>query len=183
MTYQTIFCKIKQNEVVIKSLRKWHRLISAVVAIPFAITLITGIFLITRSHFNFLQPKHSEAIQIDQSKVSSIQDLTQAFHLYYQGREETQSIASIIYSPKNGQFSVRTNEDREIRFNAQSLEVIAEGPKRTTLLIKLHEGLWFSSYVRDFIFLPSSIGLFFLLISGIILFFKHYHYLFLRGSK
>ena len=79
------------------------------------------------------------------------------------------SINSIIYKPKKGITQVRTSDGFEYHFDATSGKLLNSGAKRTSFFIRLHEGSYFGSVVRDFVFLPSAIIFLISLLTGIYL--------------
>ncbi len=155
-----------------RNLRKWHAWVSVIVAIPIFITILSGNLLILRSHLSFIQPKKTQKVEVKENSLASIPEVIRKAQEIYQPPFDRKDISSINFYPSKGYFSVRTKEKRELRLHGSTLEVLAEGPKLTGWLIRIHEGSIFSPFVRDFIFFPSALCLLFLWISGVIIFFQ-----------
>lgn len=145
-----------------KNIRKWHRVIGLIISMPMLLTCITGTFLIMRSHLSFIQPSKTNKQSISLFSIAPVSEVLRVAEKKQKGK-----ITSIIFYPKKGYFSVRTDSDYEMRLHGESLKILTEGPKLTGWLIKLHEGSFFSEIVRDYIFLPSAFGLLILIVSGI----------------
>ena len=141
-----------------------HIILGAICSLPILLTVVTGIFLITRSHTTFMQPEASKAREISHfhqllspNKIASVAQIPES------------DINSIIYKPKKGIIQVRSTDGYEYHLNAESGELLNSGPKRTSFFIRLHEGSFFGSWVRDFIFFPSAIIFLLSLLTGIYL--------------
>ena len=79
------------------------------------------------------------------------------------------SVNTIIYKPHKGIIQIRTDDRYEYHLSAKTGAIINDGAKRTSLFIRLHEGSFFGTSVRDFIFLPAAILLLISLLTGIYL--------------
>ena len=154
-----------------RKLRKWHRWVSIIFLLPMLVTIVTGSILILRSYLDFVQPAKTPAQKVNIARVAPLSKVADKAVEHYAGELKPTEITSLRYSPSKGYFSVRTKIARELRLHGETLEVLAEGPKRTTFLVKLHEGAYFGSWARNFIFFPSGLGLLFLSISGATIFF------------
>ncbi|AGH94815.1 PepSY-associated TM helix domain-containing protein [Pseudobdellovibrio exovorus] len=153
--------------------RKWHRWISIVIAIPFTVTLITGLVMATRGFNTWVQPDYPKfkaelklnfddilkiAQEVPEAKIQSWKDVSQ-----------------IDVRPANANIRVRSKHDMwEVQINGETGEITSSAPRRQSFLVSLHEGTYFGPFVRYGIFFPSSLGVLFLMISGIYLIFKHY---------
>lgn len=146
-----------------KSIVSLHIILGAICSLPVLLTVVTGIFLIVRSHSTWMQPKASKLNSVKLEKILSPAKLIESA-----GINET-NLSSIIYKPAKGIVQIRTKNALEYHVNAASGEVLNQGPKRTSFFIQLHEGSYFGSSVRDFIFLPSAIFLLVTLVTGIYL--------------
>jgi hypothetical protein len=84
-------------------------------------------------------------------------------------------VSQIDIRPANGNIRVRSKVDMwEIQIDGTSGEIKSSAKRRQSFLVSLHEGAYFGPGVRYGLFLPSAIGVFFLLLSGIYLLVKHY---------
>ncbi|MBY0554632.1 PepSY domain-containing protein [bacterium] len=153
--------------------RNWHRWVSIFVAVPFSVTVITGIIMATRGFNTWVQPSYPEfkselklsfddilniSKSVPEAKIASWKDVSQ-----------------IDIRPATGNIRVRSKVDMwELQIDGSTGEIKSSAKRRQSFLVSLHEGAYFGPIVRYGLFFPSAIGVFFLLISGIYLAVKHY---------
>lgn len=146
-------------------LRKLHRQLSIWIAIPFLIVLVTGIILQLRNTFEYLQPAVVKATALPNQPVLSIEQIIEKLG------DRKKDIDQIIYRPAKNNVSVRLKDEIEVQLNPQTGEILKEAKRRTSFLIELHQGSFFSKYGQFGLFFPSAFILLFLLVSGVILYF------------
>lgn len=146
-------------------LRKLHRLLSIWVALPLLIIIVTGITLQLRNNFEYLQP---ETLKVKNEANAPVLTLEQIIEKMGERKKE---IEQIIYRPGKNNVSLRLKDDIEVQINPQTGEIVKEAKRRTSFLIELHQGSFFTKYGQFGIFFSSGIILLFLLISGVILYF------------
>jgi uncharacterized iron-regulated membrane protein len=152
--------------------RHAHRWISLAVAAPFLVTLVTGILLSTRGFNTWVQPSYPTLTPTPLT-VSFPQLLEAARSVPAARVREWADISQIDVRPKTGQIRLRSVHDHwEIQVDGASGRVVQAEKRRVSWLTGLHEGASFGSFVRYGIFLPASVGVLFLLVSGLILFFQ-----------
>jgi uncharacterized iron-regulated membrane protein len=156
-----------------RSFRKWHRWISVIIALPFVITITTGIILATRGFNSWVQPEYAP---IKSSlNVSFDQILAAAKSVPEAKIEEWKDVSQIDIRPATGNIRLRAKFTQwEIQIDGTTGLVTGTGIRRASLLVSLHEGAYFGPVVRYGIFLPSAVGVFFLLVSGIVIFVQPY---------
>ncbi|MCX7979315.1 MAG: PepSY domain-containing protein [Bdellovibrionaceae bacterium] len=154
-------------------LRNWHRWVSLVVALPFLVTVTTGILLATRGFNTYMQPDYPEfnagltisferildvARSVPEAKIKSWSDVSQ-----------------IDIRPASGNIRVRSKHNHwEIQMKGDTGEITSSAPRRVSFFIQLHEGSYWGPGVRYGIFLTSAVGMLFLLLSGVYLALRHY---------
>lgn len=157
-----------------KTWRKWHRWVSILIALPFLVTVTTGILLSTRGFNTWMQPKyptnHSKELRI------TFDQMLEAAKSVPEANVRTwDDVSQIDIRPKSGQIRLRSKHNHwEIQVDGASGAVVHSGQRRVSWIISLHEGAAFGSLVRYGLFFPSAIGVFFLLVSGVWLFFAPY---------
>ncbi|MDG0816414.1 PepSY-associated TM helix domain-containing protein [Bdellovibrio svalbardensis] len=157
----------------IRSFRKWHRWISVAIALPFVITLTTGILLATRGFNSWVQPEYAP-IKTGLS-VSFEQILTAAQSIPEAKIKSWKDVSQIDIRPATGNIRLRAkNTQWEIQIDGATGQVTGTGIRRASFLTSLHEGAYFGPFVRYGVFLPSALGVFFLLASGIAIFTQPY---------
>ncbi|MGE5084667.1 MAG: PepSY domain-containing protein [Bacillota bacterium] len=157
-----------------RSFRKWHRWVSAIVAIPFLITLVTGIILATRGFNSWVQPEYLPIKDVPLS-VSFEQILAAVQGVPEAQIQSWKDVSQIDIRPDKGNIRVRARKTQwEIQIDGATGKVTGKGIRRSSFLVSLHEGAYFGSFVRYGVFFPASLGVLFLLISGIYIFAQPY---------
>ncbi len=156
-----------------RSMRKWHRWISIVIALPFAVTVVTGIIMATRGFNTWVQPDYP--VLKSSVHISFEQILATARSVPEAQIESWQDISQIDVRPAVGNIRVRAKKTQwEIQIDGATGEIVGSGIRRLSFLTSLHEGAYFGPLVRYGLFLPSALGVFFLLISGVYIFAQPY---------
>lgn len=149
--------------------RKWHRVISIFIALPFLITVITGILLISRSFNPWVQPQNRVESK-SELKISFEQILAAAKTVPEAQVNSWQDIGQIDARPGNGSIHVRTKNSWDIQIDGATGQVLANGYRRVSLITALHEGEYFGKFIHFGIFLPMALGVLFLLVSGVVIY-------------
>ena len=148
--------------------RRWHRTISLVITVPFLITLITGIVLSLRAYVPWVQPEYAKpAGQLS----TSFEEILRVAQSVPEAKIASWSdVSQIDIRPAKGNIRVRSKHNHwEIQMDGHTGKILQSAPRRVGWLTALHEGAYFGEWIRYGIFFPSSIGVLFLLISGLIL--------------
>ena len=148
---------------------KWHRVISIFIALPFLLTITTGILLISRSFNPWVQPRDRIESR-SELKISFAQILESAKTVPEAQVQSWQDISQIEARPANGSIHVRTKTQWDIQVDGATGQVLTNGYHRLSLLTALHEGAYFGKIVHFGIFLPMALGVLFLLISGVVIY-------------
>jgi uncharacterized iron-regulated membrane protein len=150
-------------------LRKFHRYAAVIAAAPLLVMIVTGITLQLKNQIGWIQPP-AERLEAQAPKLSfdHLLQVTQTVPEAEVGSWE--DIRVVDVRPGQGVIRVRTRNEHEIQVDAVTGAVLAHGPRRTGLLIALHEGSWFGSVVRYGVFLPGAILLLILWTTGIFLY-------------
>lgn len=157
----------------IRSFRKWHRWISVIIALPFVITLTTGILLATRGFNSWVQPEYAP---IKSTLSVSFEQILEAAKSIPEAQIASwKDVSQIDIRPSTGNIRLRAKTTQwEIQIDGATGKVTGTGIRRASFLTSLHEGAYFGAIVRYGVFLPSALGVFFLLISGIAIFAQPY---------
>ncbi|MFM6927390.1 MAG: PepSY domain-containing protein [Bdellovibrio sp.] len=157
-----------------RAFRKWHRWVSVIIALPFLITIVTGIILATRGFNSWVQPEYPP-IKTAGLSVSFEQILAAAQSIPEAQIRTWKDVSQIDIRPDKGNIRVRARATQwEIQIDGSTGEVTGKGIRRSSFLVSLHEGAYFGPFVRYGIFLPAALGVFFLLISGVYIFAQPY---------
>ncbi|HEY8280673.1 MAG TPA: PepSY-associated TM helix domain-containing protein [Bdellovibrionota bacterium] len=154
--------------------RFWHRWVSLFIALPFLVILVTGILLATRAFNPLIQPVYPKAAGAP-PQISFEQILQIAKSENGAGISSWADVDQVDVRPKNGEIRVRAKRDHwEVVIDGSTGKVLGVGQRRVPWLTSVHQGAFFGETVRYGIFLPAAVGVFFLLLSGLYLFFLPY---------
>jgi uncharacterized iron-regulated membrane protein len=138
------------------NLRKQHRYVAVVILLPLIMVTITGIMLLLRNQFEWIQPT---TVKVEKTEGPL---LTPEAVMKLAGP----GVEQIIYRPGKNNISVRMKDQVEIQYNAQTGELLKSLPRRSGFLIELHQGSWMGPWGQYFIHLMAGVGLLFLIVSG-----------------
>lgn len=153
--------------------RKWHRWISIAITLPFLVTLVTGITLATRGFNTWVQPNHPP---LKTGLTVSFPQLLETVKSVPEARIQSwNDVSQIDIRPGSGNIRIRAKHTMwEIQIDGSTGEITSKGLRRFSLLVAIHEGAYFGPWVRYGVFFPSALGVFFLLVSGIVLYAQPY---------
>jgi uncharacterized iron-regulated membrane protein len=142
--------------------RQWHRVVGLVILLPLLVVTVTGIILQLRNQFEYLQP----------ATIKNKLDISQSIYSTEKLVEEygSKNIEQIIFRPGKGSLVIRLMDGDELQLNPHTGEVLKRAQRRTNFLIELHQGSWMGPAGQYGIHFMSGLGLFFLIISGIIIY-------------
>lgn len=144
--------------------RKYHRIVSLIVVLPFALVLITGIILQIRQQFEVIQPKAVKMEQIEGKSLLSLDEMVKA------SGEKPSNIDQVVWRPGKFHLAMRLKDGREIQMHPQTGEILKDAKRYTNILIELHQGSFFTQWGQYLIFLPAALGLLFLIVSGMVIY-------------
>jgi len=150
--------------------RKYHRLISIIIVLPFMIMILSGLLLMVRSKVEVIQPA---SVKVEKFGDKSLLDFSTI--VMKSGVNENE-IDQIIFRPEKFQLTLRLKNHEEIHLHPQTGEVLKRAKRWTGFLIDLHQGSFFGELGQFGIFLPAGLGVLFLMISGLILFPRRKNY-------
>lgn len=142
--------------------RTWHAYIGLIAALPLLVIVVTGLVLQLRNQFESIQPKTLTMKLEEGKRLLSMEEVIVKF--------PPGKIEQIIYRPSKGNYSIRIKGGDEIQMNPQTGDVVKDMPRRAGLLIDIHQGSWMGPFGQYGIHFLAGLSLFFLLISGVLLF-------------
>lgn len=149
--------------------RKIHYWGALVVALPVLIVIVTGILLLLKKDIDWLQPPTAAG----QGKVPT---LSVARILEVSKSVPEAAIAGwadidrVDLRPRKGVLKVRARNSWEIQIDHQTGEVLQVAYRRSDLIEALHDGSFFHSAAKLWVFLPASLVLLALWVTGVYLF-------------
>jgi len=141
--------------------KKIHLFIALVFLLPIVIIFSSGLVLVSKQFFPIIQPTIIETTVIEGKAFLSFEEL----------RKDLE-IDQIIYRPSKNNIAIRYKNDMEKQLNAQTGEVLSFAKRHTNWLLRIHQGNYFSNWVKQFVFIPTAFALQVLWISGLLLYFK-----------
>lgn len=153
--------------------RKIHRWGAIIIALPFLIVLVSGLFLQLKKDVSWIQPESKKGISTTPS--ISFEEILQAARSIPQAEIVSwEDINRLDVRPDKGMVKVRANNHWEIQVDTQTGQVLQAEYRRSDIIEAIHDGSWFHDSAKLWIFLPTGIIVTILWITGIYMFFVPY---------
>ena len=152
-----------------KQLRKIHYWISPFIFIPILIILSTGILLQLKKQSDWIQPPIQQGV----SNIPSIefQQMLEAAKSVPEAEINSwDDIDRIDVRPEKRISKIRSNNQWEIQIDNQTNEILLVEYRRSDIIESIHDGSFFTDYVKFGWFLPTAVLLIVMSISGIYMF-------------
>ena len=152
-----------------KQLRKIHYWISPFIFIPILIIFSTGILLQLKKQSDWIQPPIQQGV----SNIPSIefQQMLEAAKSVPEAEISSwDDIDRIDVRPEQGISKIRSNNQWEIQIDNQTNEILLVEYRRSDIIESIHDGSFFTDYVKFGWFLPTAVLLIVMSISGIYMF-------------
>jgi len=153
--------------------RKIHKWGSLIVALPILVVIISGILLLVRKEFAYLQPPSQKGISQTPS-ISFERILEQVKQVEQAQVNQWSDIDRLDVRPSKGITKVRAKSQWEIQIDNETGEVLQVAYRRSDFLESLHDGTFFEKNAHLWLMLPAAIVLLFLWLTGMYLFFQPY---------
>jgi hypothetical protein len=152
--------------------RTGHTALAWFVALPSVLMFSTGVLLLLRQDWSWVQPRVQKGVSSGLPTLS----IHEAFERV---KAEPRSglsveapwsvISSVDVKPSAGILAFRLKSGIEVQVDGTTGAVLSAAPRRTSLLIELHQGSFFHPWVMKGLFLPVGLSLLGLWLSGITL--------------
>jgi len=149
--------------------RKAHRWGAVVVALPFIVVLSSGVLLQLKKQIDWIQPHTVRGVGGSPS-ISFSHVLEAAMAVPEAEINGWADIDRVDVRPEHGILKVRAKSRWEVQLDAQSGEVLQVAYRRSDLIESIHDGSFFSSGVKLWLFLPTALLLIGLWATGLYLF-------------
>ena len=153
--------------------RQIHNWGSIIIAIPVSIVFITGVLLLLKKDIDWIQPSTVRGAETGLS-LSFDEILDIASTVPEAGIQSWSDVDRLDVRPGKGMIKVRANNRWEVQIDANNGAVLQVAVRRSDLIESIHDGSFFSDFAKYWIFLPASVVLIGLWITGMILFFQPY---------
>jgi len=148
--------------------RVFHRWIGIAVALPSLLVFGSGLLLQFKKQVSWIQPPTIRG----ESSIPTVkwdQILATARSSSQANIRDWKDIDRLDVRPSKGVIKVRAKNRWELQIDAASGELLGSAFRRSDLIESLHDGSFFSDYVKLFLFSANGFLLLGLLISGIYL--------------
>lgn len=152
--------------------RKVHYWGSIIIAIPLLIVIASGILLLLKKDWNWIQPPTVKGITNDIPKISFNQIISSVKSVKEAQVSSWDDIKRIDIQPGKGMAKVISNNNYEVQIDTQNGEVLQVAYRRSDIIESLHDGTYWHESLKYLVSLPTGVVLFVLLISGVVLFFQ-----------
>ncbi len=153
--------------------RKIHRWGAIIIALPFLVVLISGLFLQVKKEFAWIQPPTQEGVSTD-LELTFDEILEISASVDSAGIENWEDVDRLDVRPDKGMVKVRGVNNWEIQIDTKTGEVLQVSFRRSGIIESLHDGSWFHESAKLWIFLPVAIIVTVLWVTGIYMFFIPY---------
>jgi uncharacterized iron-regulated membrane protein len=152
----------------IRSAHKWVGIILSLVIIVIS---ISGFLLLQKKNLSWLQPPTQTGAVGEPKDHITVSELYDAvLTLNYPDFQTLDDIDRIDFRPSKRIYKVRSNHNNsELQIDAITGEVLSSSVRRSDLLENIHDGSFFGDSAHGIILPISAAGLFFLSISGLII--------------
>jgi len=151
-----------------KQTRKLHYWISPIIFIPVVIIFSTGVLLQFKKQSNWIQPN---VVITSKSKPVMLNSYLESAKTVSEDKIYSwNDIDRIDIRPNKGIAKIRSKNNWEIQLDIESAEIYSVSFRRSDIIESVHDGSFFSDYVKFGLFFPSGILLIVLSFTGIYMF-------------
>jgi uncharacterized iron-regulated membrane protein len=141
--------------------RKTHRWAAMITALPVIIVIASGLVLQVKKNFAWIQPPTQRGVS--QELVLSFDDILAVVKkLPEVNLQSWKDVNRLDVRPGKGIVKVRGNNNMEVQLDSKTGEILQIAVRRSDLIESIHDGSFFHSGFKLWIFLPSA-----LLLAGI----------------
>jgi uncharacterized iron-regulated membrane protein len=153
--------------------RKLHHWGSIVIAVQLAVVLVTGVLLLLKKDFDWIQPPtikgEQKGIRIGFDEILAVARTVPEAEI-----ESWADVDRLDVRPRKGIVKARAENSWEIQIDATTGAVLQVAYRRSDLIESIHDGSFFGEYAKLWVFLPSALVLIVLWITGMVIFFRPY---------
>lgn len=154
-----------------KNNRKVHYWLSAIIAFPLLVVILTGLMLQYKKYVPWIQP--TTVTTVHKIPSVSFQDVFLEIRKIESLNINTWSdIDRIDVRPAKGIIKVRLKNNWEVQVNPSTAEVLQVAYRRSDIIEQLHDGSFFGKITQFWVYVPTAIALLILLLSGLYMFFR-----------
>lgn len=148
--------------------RKLHRFGSIVAAVPLLVVIVSGVLLQLKKDWAWVQPPTMRG-STTQLSLSWDDVLRAAASVPEAEITSWDDIDRLDVRPSRGMLKVQSKSSWEVQVDAVTGEVLGTTYRRSDLIESLHDGSWFASWSKLWVFLPAAVILLGLWFTGMYL--------------
>jgi len=149
--------------------RQIHNWGSILIAVPLCIVLVTGVLLLLKKDFDWIQPPTVKGEQKGIS-IGFDQILAAARTVPEADIGTWADVDRLDVRPGKGMVKVRAKNRWEIQIDSNTGALLQVAYRRSDVIESIHDGSFFSDYAKLWVFLPSALVLLGLWFTGMVLF-------------
>lgn len=153
--------------VLIRQIHNWS---SIVVALPLIVMIGAGVLLMLKKEIAWIQPPTERGVAAEGPMLSLEDLLAAATTADEAGFKTWNDIDRIDVRPGRGVAKFRGENHWEVQVDTSTGEVLHVAFRRSDIIESIHDGSFFASWTKLFLFLPAGIVLFGLWGTGLYLF-------------
>ena len=146
-----------------------HRWATVLVTIPLLIVIGTGILLMLKKEFTWIQPPSQRGVSAE--PILPFEQILEISKTVPEAEIQSwEDIDRLDVRPGKGIVKVRSKNRWELQLDAETGEILQVAYRRSDFIESIHDGSFFHDRVKMWIFLPAAILLSVMLMTGLYLF-------------
>ena len=151
--------------------RKAHYWGSLIIALPTLIMITTGILLLVKKEFHWIQPATQKGISQETIPIQTLEQLfLQAQLIPEMSVEKWTDLQRIEIKPGKGIIKFISINSWELQLDTHTGKALSLAKRRSGIIESIHDGSWFTPWMKLWVFLPVGVLLMGLWLTGIYLF-------------
>ena len=151
--------------------RKAHYWGSLIIAVPTLIMITTGILLLVKKEFQWIQPPSQKGMSQGAVPTQSFEKLFKRAQMTPEMQvKKWTDLERIEVKPGKGIIKFISINCWELQMDTRTGEVLSLAKRRSGIIESIHDGSWFTSWMKLWVFLPVGLLLVGLWLTGIYLF-------------
>lgn len=151
--------------------RKTHYWGSLIIAVPTLIMITTGILLLVKKEFQWIQPPSQKGIIQDAAPTQTFEQLfTRVKMMPEMQVKKWTNLQRVEVKPGKGVIKFISTNCWELQMDTHTGEVLSLAKRRSGIIEAIHDGSWFTPWMKLWVFLPVGLLLAGLWLTGIYLF-------------
>ena len=145
--------------------RRLHRWTGVLVALPLLLVIVTGLMLQLKKQVTWIQPESKRGHE-QQLSLNWKQILDTAKSIPEANVESWDDIDRLDVRPGKGLVKVRCHNHWEVQLDSSNGEVLSSAYRRSDIIESLHDGSFFSDFVKLYVFSANGVLLLGLWLTG-----------------